>query len=87
MKKTSKKNWKVESDGTSIVIDGQVVITDTAPDGSSLDERKANARLIAAAPDLFTACKAAYVTLIDDEHYQTFKTLIRTLEEAINKAS
>jgi len=44
--------WTVESDGSSITMGGQVVITGPSPDGSTRDEEKANARLIAAAPEL-----------------------------------
>lgn len=44
--------WHVESDGTSISNATQVFITAPAPDGASREEEKANAALIAAAPDI-----------------------------------
>jgi len=47
--------WTVESDGTSIACSTQVFITAPAPDGAGLDEEKANAALIAAAPELLDA--------------------------------
>ncbi len=42
--------------------------------------------LHAAAPDLLKACKAARISLIDDETYAQFKPLLKTLEDAIAKA-
>lgn len=42
--------------------------------------------LHAAAGDLLKACKAARISVIDDEHYEEFKPLIRTLEAAIARA-
>jgi len=50
--------WTVESDGTTLVMDGQIVATAIAPDGARIDEQRANARLIAAAPDLLVALQA-----------------------------
>jgi len=49
-------------------------------------EAAANARLISAAPDLLSACRAALVSLINDEDYQKHKPLIQALENAIQKA-
>ena len=46
-----------------------------------------NAKLIAAAPDLLQACKAAKISLIgDDEHYK-FKQIIEVIDKAIKKAT
>ena len=50
------------------------------------DNGEANARLIAAAPELLQACKAALISMIDDSYYQEFKPVIDTLEAAIAKA-
>jgi len=47
--------WTVESDGTTVAMNGQCVITAPAPDGATLEEQRANARLIAAARELLTA--------------------------------
>ncbi len=46
--------WRLEYDN-SVVMDNQVVITHTAPDGANQAERKSNAQLISAAPDLLMA--------------------------------
>jgi hypothetical protein len=43
--------WGVESDGSTVTMAGQCVIVGPAPDGAGRDEEKANARLIAAAPE------------------------------------
>ncbi len=58
MSKTS-PDWKQERDG-SVVMDGQVVIDirDCGPDEAPIETKRANAKLIAAAPDLLAACKA-----------------------------
>ena len=50
--------WFVESDGISITMGGQVVATAITPDTANIETQKANARLIAAAPDLLEAAKA-----------------------------
>lgn len=57
MKKTHTPDpWSLERDGIAIVMADQVVCGDgLAPDGAGLAERKANSRLIAAAPDLLAA--------------------------------
>ncbi len=47
--------WGVERDGFSIYMSNQVVATAIAPDGASIHEQRANASLIAAAPDLLAA--------------------------------
>jgi len=46
--------WTMEYD-YSLVMAGQVVAVTIAPDGASLEEQRANAQLIAAAPDLLDA--------------------------------
>ena len=48
---------------------------------------KKNARLIAAAPDLYFACRAALLTLEDDENYYKYKDVVNTLRQAVAKAT
>lgn len=59
--------WTVESDGSSVSFGGQVVITAPIYDEGSRDEEKANARLIAAAPDLLAAAVAIMSAIDTDE--------------------
>lgn len=47
--------WATDGGDTVVAMGNQVVVTAPAPDGASFDEMKANARLIAAAPDLLEA--------------------------------
>lgn len=61
MKTYTPMPWIVESDGTSIAMGDQVVIVSPAPDTASREEMKANARLIAAAPDLLTALQTMVI--------------------------
>lgn len=65
---------------------GQSVVYNDGLSIAIVYDGEANARLIAAAPDLLQACKAAVVSLIEDEHYQEFKNLISTLDKAIAEA-
>lgn len=57
--------------------------TDTFPDGKAFLEDKANAALIAAAPALLEACKAAYAALEtlrqtgDEQDWEAFEPLHR----------
>ena len=51
------------------------------------DEHVANGSLIASAPDLYFACRAALLTLEDDEHYYKCKEIVQTLKQAIRKAT
>ena len=48
--------WGVEYDGSLVM--GRQVVPTPSPDTASVEERKANARLIAAAPDLLDALEA-----------------------------
>lgn len=50
--------WVVESDGSTVTMGGQCVIVGPAPDGAPREVEKANARLIAFAPDLLDALKS-----------------------------
>lgn len=36
--------------------------------------------------DMYEALKACHVSLIDDECYQQFKPLLKTIEQALSKA-
>lgn len=48
--------WSTEYDG-SIVMRDQIVSSPIAPDGATKEERRANAQLIAAAPELLDALR------------------------------
>ena len=50
------------------------------------EENIANALLIAAAPDLYFGCRAALLTLEEDENYHKYTDIINTLKQAIQKA-
>jgi len=50
-------------------------------------ENLANTRLVAAAPDLYFACRAALLTLEDDDNYYKYKDVVNTLRQAIAKAT
>ena len=82
--------WTVESDGSTVSMGGQCVIVGPAPDGAPREQERANARLIAAAPDLLRACRKALRDLKpffeDDEPHPTFVELEKTLYAAIAKA-
>ena len=45
-----------------------------------------DAKLIAAAPDLYFGCRAALLTLEEDENYHKYTDIINTLKQAIRKA-
>lgn len=57
--------WSLEYDG-SVVIGGQISVgpDSCGPDDVSREERKANCRLIAAAPELLTVCREALDGLV-----------------------
>lgn len=57
--------WRIESDGSSMAMGGQVCIVSPAPDNASRDEEQANARLIAAAPQMFAALCHIYDNMAD----------------------
>jgi hypothetical protein len=59
--------WYVENDGTSISNATQVFITAPSPDGASREEEKANAALIAAAPELLDALKLLHAYTMRNE--------------------
>lgn len=51
--------WTVDSDKTTVSMGGQCVIVAPAPDGAQQGEVRANASLIAAAPELLAALQDA----------------------------
>lgn len=62
--------WSTEYDG-SLVMCGQVVTGPIGPEGAGRDERRANGRLAAAAPDLLAALErvlAAYEAAREPGH-------------------
>ena len=61
--------WRVESDGTTVAMGGQAVIVAPAPDGATRETEKANARLIAAAPDLLEAVAFTIAALEQPGHF------------------
>ena len=48
--------------------------------------KDANSKLIAASPDLYFGCRAALLTLEEDENYHKYTDIINTLKQAIQKA-
>ena len=48
---------------------------------------KEDACLVAASPDLYFACRAALLTLEDDDNYYKYKDVVDTLRQAIAKAT
>lgn len=61
MSKHTPGPWATDGGDTVVAMGNQIVVTAPAPDGASREEMKANARLIAAAPDLLAALKAIFV--------------------------
>jgi len=60
MTQTHTPEWHTdELSPSTVVMNGQCVIEAPGPDGADYNERLANARLIAAAPDLLEALEAA----------------------------
>ena len=59
--------WSTEYDG-SIVMNRQIVSGPIAPESADWEERRANARLIAAAPDMLMALKSAEQCAVDSNH-------------------
>lgn len=49
--------WRVESDGSTVTMAGQCVVTAPCPDGGTRAEERANACLISAAPELLAALR------------------------------
>ncbi len=98
MSKHTPGPWKIEYSDTStrpdLKIKGNMLVATTPPlhsDREINEEVKANARLIAAAPDLLAAAKAA-LSLLTDDGYQggnewTVKVLRATIAKAERRAN
>lgn len=91
--KTTPAPWTVEEDGTSITMQGQVVATAIAPDGASIEERRANANLIAAAPELMARLQLAIrylehpdVLAVIDDMAMPGSIVLRQCREAVAHA-
>jgi len=76
--------WSVEYDG-SLVIGGQIIGKDLAPDSAPADEQAANIRLIAASPELLLVAQAAYAYLCFPEHLKSDQ-LKNELQKVLEKA-
>jgi hypothetical protein len=82
----SKGPWKavevseLHSDNEWRVYDGEGLCI-----ASELLEKE-DAKLFAASPYLLQACKAALVSMSDDEHFYRFRDVLHTLRDAIKKA-
>lgn len=81
--------WTLEYDG-SVVIGGQISISPDScgPDDATREERKANCRLIAAAPELLAACQSAQCSCspAERESGHLVGCWFPAMQEAISKA-
>ena len=78
--------WGIEKwDRACLIISGQAIIA-PAPDSASREEREANARLIAAAPELLEACKEALVIAKHLKHDADSWLYVELAKKAIAKA-
>lgn len=66
--------WTVESDQTTVSMGGQCVIVAPAPDTASREECIANARLIAAAPELYRALRELIAEADDHPGWEGHKS-------------
>ena len=79
--------WRVESDGTSIAMAGEGCIVAPGPDRAPNAEKRANARLIAAAPLLVEALEALeFAARIDCPRTEAWGTLLETCRAALAAA-
>jgi len=80
--------WEIESDGTTIVMDGQCVIVGPAPDGAGIGVERANAALIVRAVNNHAALLHALRDLLRQvETRKNAATFERgTAREAITQA-
>ena len=72
MSKHTPGPWATDGGDTVVAMGNQIVVTAPAPDGASREEMKANARLIAAAPELLEALKGmlqAFLCTQDPDAY------------------
>ena len=79
--------WTVESDRTTVSFGGQAVITSPAPDGASREESMANARLIAAAPDLLSSLESVKVWYLGQSRAAMPVALCDSMDAAIARAT
>lgn len=90
MSKHTKGPWHVNSRDDTVRSKDSIRIADidviNGEWGDNCPESQANARLIAAAPELLQACKAALVTMADDDLYERCRETFKTVESAIAKA-
>lgn len=77
--------WGQDHDGC-VVMSGQRVIFDAAPDGASVEEARANRKLIAAAPDLLAALERAALCLEMGPRTQISENAIRQARMVIRNA-
>lgn len=80
--------WIVESDGSTVAMGDQCVITSPAPDGASRATECANARLIASAPDMLAALEAVEAAQRSGDYGTAFAAVSAALKlvrgEALN---
>lgn len=76
--KLSEEDTGMNDSGTILDPYGHVIVTDVY--GRTDDEAEANARLIAAAPDLLAACKLILAGEADDD------TILNAVADAVAKA-
>lgn len=85
--------WTLEYDYSLVMPakDGNHIVTagPIGPDESSREEKRANAQLIAAAPELLEALKEALTRLkeIRDDHGTNSEITIKQSQQAITKAT
>jgi hypothetical protein len=79
--------WNYDRSGYSLYVNsGRELVTALSMDGKRLETSEANARLIAAAPDLLKALNTILnICLLDNGHWA--KTIEREAHEAIAKAT
>ncbi len=68
MSKHTPGPWATDGGDTVVAMGNQIVVTAPAPDGASREEMKANARLIAAAPDLLAVLENMFTEFGDFEY-------------------
>jgi len=64
-----------------------LIVCEKTGENIAVSYDKKNAPILAAAPDLYFACRAALLTLEDDDNYYKYKDVVDTLRQAIAKAT
>ena len=77
--------WEVESDGSTVAMGGQCVITAPVPDGGTRAEEEANAQAISAVPDLLEACRKAERALLHSNSHVAFNAVRKAIAKATGK--